>query len=65
MMNRRDSSTTLKRRDANGGFQVFSLAGCDAGVHEYKKRRMHKKADSGCLACRAKRVKVSLQLEGG
>ena len=64
-MNRRDHLVAVKRGDAKPGFQVFSLSGRDAGVHEYKKRRMHKKADSGCLACRAKRVKVSLQLEGG
>jgi hypothetical protein len=64
MMNRHDYSMALKK-DAKGEFQVFSLSGGDAGVREYKKRRMHKKADSGCLACRAKRVKVCLQLEGG
>ena len=64
MISRRDYSMALKR-DAKGGFQVFSLNGCDAGVREYKKRRMHEKANSGCLACRAKKVKVCLQLEGG
>ena len=64
MMNRCNYSMAPKR-DVKGGFRVFSLSGCDAGVREYKKRRMHKKAFSGCFACRAKRVKVCLQLEGG
>ena len=53
----------VPRRNAEGIFQVFSQSNSNAEVHEYKKRRMHEKANSGCLACRAKKVKVCMQLE--
>ncbi|KAK9365017.1 hypothetical protein V1509DRAFT_676962 [Lipomyces kononenkoae] len=56
-MSARRDDLIVPRRDAEGGFQVFSLNNRDAGVREYKRRRMHAKAHSGCLACRAKRVK--------
>lgn len=62
-MNRCDYPMAL--RDAKGGFQMFSQSNSNAEVREYKKRRKHEKANSGCLACRIKRVKVCIKLESG
>jgi hypothetical protein len=41
------------------GFQVFSLQDSTLKVQTYKKRQFTHKTKSGCLTCRAKRVKVS------
>jgi hypothetical protein len=49
------------RHDANAGavgFQVLSLSDFDPRVRDYKKRKAHKKTKAGCLACKAKKVKV-------
>lgn len=41
-------------------FHVFSTIGDDR-IKQYKKRQLHVKSASGCLACRAKRVKCDEQ----
>jgi len=48
--------------DAQPGYQVLSLSEFDSKLRDYKKRKSHKKTTSGCLACKAKRVKVWPQL---
>jgi hypothetical protein len=49
-----------ERDDAKAGFQVLSLNYFDPRVRDYKKRKVHKKTKSGCLTCKAKKVKVCL-----
>lgn len=39
-------------------FQVIALSQPGLQVKEYKRRKPHKKTRSGCLPCKAKRVKV-------
>jgi hypothetical protein len=43
----------------DAAFQVFSIKEADPKLREIKKRRPHKKTRSGCLSCKAKKVKVS------
>ena len=49
-----------ERDDVKPGFQVLSLNYFDPRVRDYKKRKVHKKTKSGCLTCKAKKVKVCL-----
>jgi hypothetical protein len=55
-----EMTTRTLRMDAQAGFQVLSLNDFDGGVRDYKKRKVHKKTRSGCLTCKAKKVKVCL-----
>ncbi|KAI9849758.1 MAG: hypothetical protein M1838_006259 [Thelocarpon superellum] len=43
--------------DGKAAFRVLSLNDADPRVREYKKRKVHEKTKSGCLPCKAKRVK--------
>lgn len=54
-----DDARTLTM-NAKPGFQVLSLNDFDPRVRDYKKRKVHKKTKSGCLTCKAKKVKVCL-----
>jgi hypothetical protein len=58
-MDGRDDARTVAM-DVKTGFQVLSLNGFDPRVRDYKKRELHKKTKSGCLTCKAKKVKVCL-----
>jgi hypothetical protein len=58
-MDGRDDARTLTT-DAKAGFHVLSLNDFDPRVRDYKKRKVHKKTKSGCLTCKAKKVKVGL-----
>lgn len=53
-------SDILLSRDAKALFQVLARDDdqLDLKVREYKKRKLHKKTKSGCLTCKAKKVKV-------
>lgn len=42
----------------DAGFQVISLSRFVPTTRSYKSRKDHKKTKLGCLACKAKRVKV-------
>jgi hypothetical protein len=44
--------------ELNGAFTVLSLHGDHVSSGTWRRRRLHQKVRSGCLACRAKRVKV-------
>jgi hypothetical protein len=43
-------------------FQVFSLNETNPEVKEIRKRKAHRKSRLGCLACKARKVKVSERL---
>ncbi|KAB5514899.1 hypothetical protein GE09DRAFT_1264307 [Coniochaeta sp. 2T2.1] len=42
---------------AKNGFQILSLSNYAPTVRDYKKLKAHRKARSGCVACKEKRVK--------
>lgn len=57
------SSRDTVSMESKSEFHILSLSNSDARVRDYKKRKAHKKTKSGCLPCRAKRVKVCIFID--